>query len=116
MDQMAIKYTNGRNIDQMATSSIVRSSKIYSNCDFWFENIPKSGNPGLEGLAAFFLLGSGATYDRELRHQRFYNYYNAAVVDVNSKIEGLGPGTDVMILKIFSPKKLATVLPFFCCM
>jgi hypothetical protein len=46
----------------------------------------------------------------------FYNYYNAAVVDVNSKIEGLGPGTDVMILKIFSPKKLATVLPFFCCM
>jgi hypothetical protein len=31
------------------TSSIARPSKIYSNCDFWFEKIP-SGIPGLDTI------------------------------------------------------------------
>jgi hypothetical protein len=40
--QMAGKWTKWpKNIP---ISSIARSSKIYPNCDFWFENIP-SGNP-----------------------------------------------------------------------
>jgi hypothetical protein len=37
----------------------------------------------------------------------------AGVVGVNSKVVGLGPGTDAMILIIFSPKILATILAFF---
>jgi hypothetical protein len=51
---ITIKYTkwplnipNGRKIDQMTIkSSIARYSKIYSNWDFWFGNMP-SGNPDL---------------------------------------------------------------------
>jgi hypothetical protein len=53
---MATKYTkwpqnipNGRKMDQMGiyvpTSSIAKTSKIYPNWYFWFENKP-SGNPG----------------------------------------------------------------------
>jgi hypothetical protein len=34
-------------------------------------------------------------------------YYNASVVVVNIKVVGLAPATNVMILKIFSPKNLA---------
>jgi hypothetical protein len=30
----------------MPTSSIARPTKIYPNCEFWFENMP-SGNPSL---------------------------------------------------------------------
>jgi hypothetical protein len=41
--QMAVKYSKwSKNIP---TFSIPKPSKIYPNCDFWFENKP-SGNPG----------------------------------------------------------------------
>jgi hypothetical protein len=50
--KMATKYTkwlqnkpNGHKI-YIRTSSIARPSKIYPNCDFWFDNTP-SGNPEL---------------------------------------------------------------------
>jgi hypothetical protein len=39
------------------------------------------------------------------------NFYNTGIVTHDRRI---GPGTDVMILKIFSPKKLAIILVFFC--
>jgi hypothetical protein len=41
--QMAIKYSNR---PYNITFSVSRSSKIYPNWDFWFENKP-SGNPDL---------------------------------------------------------------------
>jgi hypothetical protein len=37
----------------MPTSSIARPSKIYTNCGFWFENMP-SGNPDTYILALIF--------------------------------------------------------------
>jgi hypothetical protein len=44
--------SNGRKIDQMdkniPTSSIAGPSKVYTNCDFWFEKKP-SGNPDQAG-------------------------------------------------------------------
>jgi hypothetical protein len=40
-------------------------------------------------------------------------YYNAGVVVANSKVVGLDPATDVLVLKIFSPKNLAKIFAFF---
>jgi hypothetical protein len=40
--QMVVKRANVQKI--YVTSSIAKPSKIYTNCDFWSENIP-SGNP-----------------------------------------------------------------------
>jgi hypothetical protein len=48
---MAVKYTNGRKY--ILISSIARSSKIYPNWDFWFENLP-SGNPEIKFAAVAF--------------------------------------------------------------
>jgi hypothetical protein len=54
MKKIYTKWTenklNGNKIDQIwtenrPTSSIAKPSKIYPNCDFWFENVP-FGNPG----------------------------------------------------------------------
>jgi hypothetical protein len=42
---MAVKYTKWP--QNIPTSSIARSSEIYPNWYFWFENKP-SGNPALE--------------------------------------------------------------------
>jgi hypothetical protein len=39
---MAVKYN--KSPKNIPTFSIARPSKIYPNCDFWFENLP-SGNP-----------------------------------------------------------------------
>jgi hypothetical protein len=47
-----------------------------------------------------------------LRFKNSLAYYNAGVVAVNFKIVGLAPGTDVMILKIFSPKNSAKKMAF----
>jgi hypothetical protein len=39
--------------------------------------------------------------------------YNAGVVVENSGVEGLAPGTDVMILKIFFVEKFSEKIAFF---
>jgi hypothetical protein len=43
---MSIKYSRGP--ENISTISNLRSSKIYPNWDFWFENKP-SGNPDSNG-------------------------------------------------------------------
>jgi hypothetical protein len=40
-------------------------------------------------------------------------YYNDGILVVNSEVFGLAPGTDVMILKIFSPKNFAEKIGVF---
>jgi hypothetical protein len=52
----------------------MRTSKIYPNWDFWFEN-KLSGNPDLEHENNFFYFGR--------------TYHKAGVVAVNSEVVGL---------------------------
>jgi hypothetical protein len=46
--QIAVKFSNGHQIG-IPTTSFLRPSKIYTNWEFWHENIP-SGNPAADHL------------------------------------------------------------------